>query len=174
MFVSQEVAVGTACAAAQARFANLLRGAWLTEVSKIAYDGSLEGHLRVGPAAAASKLVAVRILDPVYRDGTMSVVLRWEATGAAGGLFPVLDANISLSPAGEQITQLALAGSYRPPFGRIGSALDRAILHRVATATIHTLLRSVTDAITSPDPAVGHAPESASLSLRVAPESGTP
>jgi hypothetical protein len=152
VFVSQEVSVGTACAAAQAWFANLLHGAWLTEVSRIAYDGSLEGHLRVGPAAAASKLVAVRILDPVYRDGTMSVALRWEATGAVGGLFPVLDANISFSPAGEQTTQLALAGSYRPPFGRIGAALDRAILHRVATATIHALLRSVTKRHHQPRP----------------------
>jgi hypothetical protein len=44
----------------------------------------------------------------------MSVALRREATGATGRLFPVLDADISLSPAGEHTARLALAGSYRP------------------------------------------------------------
>jgi hypothetical protein len=79
----------------------------------------------------------------------MTVALRWEATGAAGGLFPVLDAHISLAPAAEHATRLALTGSYRPPLGRIGAALDKAILNRVAAATIHALLHSIADALTS-------------------------
>jgi len=41
-------------------------------------------------------------------------------TNVTGGLFPVLDADITLTPAGEQTTRLALAGVYRPPLGRLG------------------------------------------------------
>lgn len=173
MFITRELAVDTACAVAQARFANLLHGVWLNQVSQAAYNGSLEGHLRVGPAAAASKLVAVRVLDPVYHQDTMRVALRWETTGAAGGLFPVLDADLSISPAGEHSTQLVLSGSYRPPLGRLGAALDKAILHRVADATIHALLRSIADAVASPD-AAAHAAKDPRPGLDLAPETGMP
>ena len=77
--------------AAQARFANLLRGNWLAEVSEAAYDGELTGLLKVGPAMpVAAKLVRVRVVDPVYRGDVMTVGLRWEATGPGGNLFPVL------------------------------------------------------------------------------------
>jgi hypothetical protein len=32
------------------------------------------------------------------------------------------------------------AGAYRPPLGSLGQAVDRAILHRVADATVRTFL----------------------------------
>ena len=103
----------------------------------------------------------------------MTVGLRWEAAGAAGGLFPVLDANISISPAGGETARLALAGSYRPPLGRLGAGLDGAILHRVATATMRCLLHSVAEALVSPAPA-GHLAEDASPGWQPAPEPGMP
>jgi hypothetical protein len=125
--------------------------------------------IRVGPvgdAAAASKLVRVRYLDPVCRGDVMTLALRWEATGVTGALFPVLDADITLTPAGHQATRLALAGSYRAPLGGLGAGLDKAILNRVATATIRALLRNVADNLASPgmtaarqaEPASGPAP----------------
>jgi len=36
-----------------------------------------------------------------------------------------------------------MAGSYRPPLGSLGQALDRAILHRVAAATIRRFVVQV-------------------------------
>jgi hypothetical protein len=51
VFVTEEVSVGTGLRAGQARFANLLHGSWLAEVSEAAYDGGLSGLLRVGPPA---------------------------------------------------------------------------------------------------------------------------
>jgi hypothetical protein len=180
-FVTGEVTVHTGARAAQARFANLLHGSWLADVSEAAYDGGLSGLLRVGPAGpVAAKLVRVRFLDPVYRDDVMTVGLRWEATGAAGGLFPVLDADISISstgegtaPAGKESARLALSGSYRPPLGRLGARLDRVIMSHVATATVRFLLRSVADAVASPG-AAGQAAENLPLGLRPAPENGMP
>src|SRR5215471_1530198 len=114
MFVAQDLTIRTGSRAAQARFENLLHGTWLAEMSMAACEGGVEGLLRVGPAGpVAAKLVRVSFLDPVYRGDVMTVGLRWEAAGAAGTLFPVLDANISISPAGDAAARLALAGSYR-------------------------------------------------------------
>ena len=165
MFVAHELPVGAGRREAQARLANLLHGAWLAEASAAAYDGAVTGLLRVGPAGSASaKLVRVSLLDPVYRDEIMTVGLRWEATGPAGSLFPVLDANISILPGqnegtadSKQTARLALTGSYRPPLGRLGAALDQVALHRVATATIRALLQDVAAALTGSAPAANPA-----------------
>ncbi len=165
MFIAEDMTIGTRARAAQARFVNLLRGDWLAEVSEAAYDGAFTGLLRVGPGGpVAAKLVRVSFVDPVYRDEVMTTGLRWEATGATGSLFPVLDANISISPAdestagGKESARLTLAGVYRPPLGRLGAGLDRAILHRVATATMRSLLRSAAEAITNPALAAAEGP----------------
>jgi hypothetical protein len=71
--------------------------------------------------------------------------LRWEATGAAGELFPVLDADLTLTPDVEGRSRLGLVGSYRPPLGRAGAAVDRAIMNRVALATVRSLLDNIAD-----------------------------
>ena len=153
MFIARELIVHAECGTARARLAQIASATGLASASQAAYHDGLTHLIRVGPLGdtpGVSKVVAVRVLDPVYRDDLMTVALRWEATGAAGGLFPVLDANISLAPAAEHATRLALTGSYRPPLGRIGTALDKAILNRVAAATIHGLLHSIAGALTSP------------------------
>jgi hypothetical protein len=156
MFVAHDIILGVSFGAARARLANLVHGNQLSGASQAAYEAGLATAIRVGPfgeVPGVSKLVRVRFLDPVYRAEAMTVGLRWEATGITGGLFPVLDADISLTPAGEQTARLAMAGAYRPPLGRFGAGLDRAILNRVATATIRSLLRSVADALASPEAA---------------------
>ena len=157
MFVTQELTIGIGPDEAQARFANLIREHWLTETSEAAYGEGATGLLRVGPLHLPGKLVRVTALEPVYRAGAMNVGLRWEATGATGSLFPVLDATLTISPAAQPATgegaacsRLMLAGSYRPPLGRLGAGLDTAILHRAATATIRSLLRDTAAALTSP------------------------
>jgi hypothetical protein len=168
MFLAEEVIVGTGSGQAQARFVSLLHGNWLATASQAAYGETVTGLLRVGPSSlVAAKLVQVSFLDPIYRDDMMNVGLRWEAAGTTGGLSPVLDATITIGPDGDKTARLALAGSYRRPLGRLGAALDTALLHRVATATVRSLLHSVADAITSPVPA-----ENGSRWWRPAPEPG--
>src|SRR5215831_10255206 len=181
MFVAHELPVAAGLREAQARFANLLHCAWLAQASMAAYDGAVTGLLRVGPAGfAAAKLVRVSLLDPVYRGDVMTVGLRWEATGPAGSLFPVLDANISISPSqiegtadGKNAARLALTGSYRPPLGRLGAALDQVVLHRVATATIRVLLQDVAAALAGPDTAE-HPAHDLTLGITAIPESRMP
>jgi hypothetical protein len=181
MFVTQALTIELGYRAAQARFTNLLRGNWLAGVSEAAYDDGLTGLLRVGPATpVAAKLVQVRFLDPVYRGDVMTAGLRWEATGPAGSLFPVLDADLAISPGGQEGTpaaeksaRLALTGAYRPPLGRLGAGIDRVALHRVATATMRALLGSVAETITNPATA-GQAANEASPAVRALPEPGVP
>ena len=75
------------------------------------------------------------------------LTLRWEATGASGALFPALDADITLTPAGPDSSLLTLDGAYRPPLAALGAGLDRAILHRVATPTARSLLSQIAESI---------------------------
>ena len=154
MFITRNLIVNTGLAAARARMAQLIDGGKLTEVSREAYEGAFPGLMRVGPfgdAHGISKLVQVRLLGPVWRDGTWTVWLRWEATGVARGLFPVLDADLMLLAEGTDKTRVMLNGCYRPPLGRLGAGLDRAVLHRVAAATVSALLHSIADELTQPE-----------------------
>jgi hypothetical protein len=159
MFVTRDITLGVGFHAAQARLVNLVHGSGFNRASQAAYEAGLATVIRVGPFGelpGASKLVRVRFLEPVYHAEAMTVGLRWEATGLAGGLFPVLDADISLVREGEQMTRLALLGAYRPPLGRIGAGLDKGIFNRVAAATIRTLMRSIADALAGPEAAADH------------------
>ena len=88
--------------------------------------------------------------DPVVHGDCAVLTLRWKAIGPGGRLFPALDGDITLTPAGKHATWLRLAGAYRPPLGWLGAGIDRVILHRVATATIRAFIDRVADAITLP------------------------
>ncbi len=156
MFVSHQLVLGVGFQAAQARLENLTHGGWLSTASDGAYADGLAGLIRVGPLGdvpGASKLVKVSLLEPVPHDDVMVLPLRWEATGVTGGLFPVLDADLTVTPAGAGQTLMRLDGAYRPPLGGVGAGLDRAVLRRAATATIRSLLTRIADALTSPAPA---------------------
>jgi hypothetical protein len=153
MFVADEVLLDLGFGAAAARLAGVARGGLLTDVSQGAYGDGLTGLVRVGPLGAApgvSKLVEVHFLDVAVRGESAVLALRWQATGPGGRLFPALDADLALTPAGEHATRLSLAGAYRPPLGPVGAGLDRAIFHKVAQATARSLLARVADALTRP------------------------
>ena len=88
----------------------------------MAYQGGGVDHLtRIGPFGdlpGASRLARVQYMDPVCCDGAMTVGVRWEAIGVTGGLFPVLDANITLGGEGSKVSRVVLAACYRLPPGR--------------------------------------------------------
>jgi len=105
---------------------------------------------RVGPLSSVrgiSRLVEVRFAELTTCPRWAALSLRWEAAGAGGGLFPVLDADLTLAPYGESASLLALAGVYRPPLGVVGAALDRVVLRRAAQATIGGFVTRVGEAV---------------------------
>ena len=153
MFVGDEVALDVSFAVAQARLANLTRGGLLASASEDAYAHGVTGLSRVG-VLGLSREVRVQARELTERDDSAGLAIRWEVTGPGRGLFPVLDADIRLLPTGEQTTLLTLTGAYRPPLGAVGEALDRAILHRVAAATVRNFLSRVAAGIAGqPGPA---------------------
>ncbi len=153
MFASHEVTVDASYEVSSARLVHLINRGALLDVSEAAYRGGLQGLVRVGPfggTPGVSKLVRVRALDPIRRGVTLTVPLRWEATGLTGELFPVLDADLTLMRDGADRSRLGLVGSYRPPLGRAGIVLDRAVMGRVAAATIRSLLDELATVIADP------------------------
>ena len=137
MFVGDEVPLDVSFTAAQARLVNLIRGGLLGGASQEAYSDGITGLARVGPMGSVpglSRLVQVHFRELKASDDSARLALRWEATGPGGELFPALDADITLTPAGNHSTTLTLTltGAYRPPLGTVGAELDRAILYRVA------------------------------------------
>jgi len=139
VFVGDEVRLDVGFAVARDRLARLGENDALFGPSVDAYG---PGLARVGPGVV-SKLVRVQVRELSWTERSGGLALRWEATGAGGKLFPVLDADLILADIGAQGTLVALTGVYRPPLGALGQALDRAVLNRVAAATIKGFLARV-------------------------------
>jgi hypothetical protein len=143
MFVSHEVVVGISYDLAVARLTHLMNPERLHRAAETAYEGGLQTGLRVGPLGGEvglSKLVRLQALQPTRRESATTVSLRWEATGITGELFPALDADVVVTRRTDHTVSLRLLGSYRPPFGRAGAALDRALLGHVASATVRSFV----------------------------------
>ena len=155
MFLSDQRTLPVGLAAVRARLANLIRDGRLSGASQTAYQEGLD-HLRwagpFGSPSGLSRLVEVRFVEPVERAGAVITGMRWEATGATGRSLPALDANITLTPEGDQNTRMKLAGVYRSPFEPLGAGLDRVLLHKVATATIHSLMNRLGAALEGAPP----------------------
>jgi hypothetical protein len=157
VFVTHEVTVEVAYEDALLRLIHLINRGSLHSISESSYEGGLDLLVRVGPLGdlpGLSKLVRVRALVPDRHGATTTVSLRWEATGVAGDLFPALDADLILLGDGDARCRLRLLGSYRPPLGWAGVALDWAVLGRVATATVRTLVERIAAVVLVPAPQV--------------------
>jgi hypothetical protein len=144
MFVGDEVCLDISFAVARERLMRLGESGALLGASEDAY-----GTARVG-VAGISKLVRVQTRELAWADHSAGMALRWEAPGTGGSLFPVLDADLTLTPAPGPVpgSRLTLAGVYRPPLGPLGEVLDRAILNRVAAATVRRFLARIAAQLT--------------------------
>jgi hypothetical protein len=61
-----------------------------------------------------------------------------------------LTADLILTHVGREKTKLALEGTYEPPLGPVGRALDRVALKNVAEATIQDWVDRVAEAVSAP------------------------
>lgn len=69
------------------------------------------------------------------------VGLEWEAAEHPR-LFPEMEGVLAVYPLTDTETQLDLQGTYTPPLGALGIAIDAVVGHRIAEASLH---RFVTD-----------------------------
>jgi len=121
----------------------------LQQVAEAAYDEGEELLARVGPfgpVPSLSKAVSLHVGEARARGEGFVMPLRWSATGPTE-LFPVLDADLEISPLGTDESQLRLSGSYEPPLGSLGRRLDRLLLHQLAEATVRAFLNQLVAAL---------------------------
>lgn len=93
-----------------------------------------------------SKNVEIDVGKPVTSAMRTWIPIAWRATGPTN-LFPVLDAELEFASLGTRLTQLSLSGRYQPPLGLVGRTIDKALLSRVAEATIKDFVDRLARAI---------------------------
>jgi hypothetical protein len=101
----------------------------------------------------------VELGEPIRTASTTIVPLRWRSPEAAG-LLPSMDADLEIAALGPDRTQVAMSARYRPPLGAVGRAVDRALLHRVAEATVKDFMDRLRDSLleaAEATPATDHA-----------------
>jgi hypothetical protein len=72
------------------------------------------------------------------------IVLHWKAAKHPE-MFPIMDAVLSVYPLSSAETQLDLLGTYQPPLGVVGAALDAMVGHRLAEASVHRFVEDTAD-----------------------------
>lgn len=102
----------------------------------------------LGDRARLTRRVAVEVGEPMRFPSRTVIPLRWQPESAAG-LLPALDADLEVAPLTAESTQLSMSARYTPPLGAVGSAIDRAFLHRVAEATVKDFLDRVGSMLTA-------------------------
>jgi len=103
------------------------------------------GTLEVGAEIAIS-VKGMKEEDPAGRTlapGTR-LHLEWESARSPR-LFPLMQAELAFYPLTATETQLDFTGHYLPPLGILGSAIDAAIGHRIAEASVHRFVADVAD-----------------------------
>ena len=145
MFVAHDVAFGVPFATARPRLTDLLASRALASASRAAYDEGL-ASTPAGPGSglpSPARLMRVRLLPPAHSVDRVTAGLRWEAAGPSTGLFPVLDADVTLAPDGRVGSRLELAGVYRVPFVSLNDDPGSAITGRAADTTVRALLHAM-------------------------------
>ena len=147
MFVHYETEVSLPMAEVEHRLDQIRSdlGSW----ADVAYREGEELRARVGPGAGSvAKEVRLEIgIAEIHRSGLIYPV-GWSATGAER-LFPRLSAELSLSHVGRDRTKITLDGTYQPPLGTLGKAVDRVLLRGVAESTVKTWIDRMAAALTA-------------------------
>jgi hypothetical protein len=126
--------------AARGQLEHLARHGVLLDAAEYAYGAGITGlGETAGPAVRTSRLAGVRAEDIAETPDRARLGLRWEAIGPDGAVYPILDAALTLTPAGETATLLALAGVYRLP-GRAEAGLDPAFVRCFAALAVRSFI----------------------------------
>jgi hypothetical protein len=121
---------------------------WMTHLAEHANrrGDSLLAEVGFGEDVRIARTVAIEFGHNVRAGNKFVQPFRWSANGPAG-MFPALDADLEVAPLGNESTQLAISARYVPPLGKLGRLIDRAVLARVAEATVKDFLDRVAAAL---------------------------
>ena len=103
-------------------------------------------HAHVGPidvtAEIAIELGPMDDTELASGRPALRIPISWKAIRATRA-FPSMQAELTLYPLTATETQLELAGTYDPPLGVVGRAIDSALLHRIAEASVLQLVQEL-------------------------------
>jgi len=123
---------------------------WVPGIARVAEAGGQRLLTEVGfdmdDARRVDKEVEIEVGEPYVIPSKTMLPIAWKATSAER-IFPQLEADIEIAGLGTSRTQLSISARYRPPLGVVGRALDKALLHRVAEATVKDFLDRVGERI---------------------------
>ena len=86
-------------------------------------------------AVGVRKRAIVQLGKPMLLRDWLHIPISWEAQPVSE-LFPRFEGELQLVPIGPGETKLALAGTYDPPLGDVGRAVDNLLMHTAAEATV--------------------------------------
>jgi hypothetical protein len=95
-----------------------------------------------------SRQVEVTLGQPLRFPSRTVLPIAWQPVDHQS-LFPALDADLEVAGLGPSLSQISISARYEPPLGVIGRAIDRALMHRVAEATLKDFVDQVGSALTS-------------------------
>jgi len=150
VFVGDHILMDVRLDSARRQLERLAGDGVLLSASEHAYGAGITGLVgAAGLTEGISRLVGVQPGDLTETEGCARMWLRWEAIGSDGTLFPALDADLTLSPAGEDTTVLTLAGVYRLP-EHAAARLDPGIVRCFAAVTIDSFIARLACALMHP------------------------
>jgi hypothetical protein len=103
-------------------------------------------------AYRVGKKVEIELGETMRFPSKTILPMSWRPVGGES-LFPSLEADVEVAALGVKRTQLSISARYRPPLGVVGQVIDRALLHRVAEATLKDFLDRAGEAISAITPA---------------------
>lgn len=117
-------------------------GDWLPGPRE-AEDTTAELDVRLGGSRIARRVVVHT--GSVTNSGeaaTCCLPVSWQAAEQPH-LYPRLEGTLELTPVARRRTRLTLRARYRPPAGVAGEAVDRAVLHLVAEASVEAFVERI-------------------------------
>jgi hypothetical protein len=105
-----------------------------------------ELHVKAGPLDIGAE-VGIEVVSVTARRSpddhpALELVLEWKATRHPA-LFPTMRATLSIYPLTPTETQLDFAGTYEPPLGFLGEAVDAIAMHGMAGVSVTRFVRDV-------------------------------
>jgi len=104
-----------------------------------------ELHIDIGGVGVKTD-IRISVKDIQEIDATSSpvtrLILEWEAA-TMPRLFPLMKGELAVYPLTSTETQLDFLGTYEPPFGALGKAVNAVAGHRIAEVSVHRFIDDV-------------------------------
>lgn len=122
---------------------------WLAELVDSSNERGMQlsAHvgLKVGPRRV-QHAVTLDVSEPRHLGDITVIPISWRPAGKAL-MLPSLEGDLEVAAMGQDHTQLAISARYQPPLGWVGTVADRALMRRVAEATVKDFLDRVAHAV---------------------------